>query len=149
MREGQDCFIFDLDGTLANGEHRVHFIRNHEVKDWDSYFLACTEDTPILHVVRLARILYGTCPVIIVTGRSRMVEEQTRAWLWRYTVPHSDLYMREERDYRNDDVLKVEMLAQIRADGWRPIMAFEDRTRVVRAYRAAGLPCAQVAEGDF
>jgi hypothetical protein len=36
-----------------------------------------------------------------------------------------------------------------RIDGFEPIMVFDDRNRVVKALRAAGVPCAQVAEGDF
>jgi len=28
-------------------------------------------------------------------------------------------------------------------------MAFDDRNRVVATWRANGVPCAQVAEGDF
>jgi len=45
--------------------------------------------------------------------------------------------------------VKREMLDRIRADGYNPIMAFEDRSRVVKMWREAGIPCAQVAEGDF
>ena len=51
--------------------------------------------------------------------------------------------------HRADDILKIELLDQIRADGFSPIMAFDDRDRVVAAWRAAGVPCAQVAPGDF
>ena len=58
-------------------------------------------------------------------------------------------YMREAGDHRDDDVVKIEMLAQIRADGFEPIMVFEDRTRVVKARRSAGIPCMQVCNGNF
>lgn len=57
--------------------------------------------------------------------------------------------MRRAGDHRGDDIIKLELLTQIKADGFDPIMAFEDRSRVVRAWRSAGIPCAQVAEGDF
>ena len=57
--------------------------------------------------------------------------------------------MRKAGDHRNDDILKIEMLAEVRAEGYDPIMAFDDRDRVVAAWRAAGVPCAQVAPGAF
>jgi hypothetical protein len=41
------------------------------------------------------------------------------------------------------------MLTQIKADGWLPIMAFDDRARVVKMWRDNGVPCCQVAPGDF
>ena len=60
-----------------------------------------------------------------------------------------DVLMRKAGDHRADDLLKLEMLATIRARGYEPLMAFDDRTRVVNSWRAAGIPCAQVAPGDF
>lgn len=59
------------------------------------------------------------------------------------------LRMRRAGDHRPDDIVKREILDQMRADGWRPVMAFDDRARVVKMWREAGIPCAQVAEGDF
>ena len=57
--------------------------------------------------------------------------------------------MRKEGDHRPDHIIKLELLAQIRSDGFEPIMAFDDRNSVVKMWRDAGIPCAQVAEGDF
>jgi hypothetical protein len=57
--------------------------------------------------------------------------------------------MRKAGDHRDDDILKIELLAEMRRDGYTPIMVFDDRNRVVKAWRSAGVPCAQVAEGDF
>ena len=57
--------------------------------------------------------------------------------------------MRAEGDYRADDVVKGELLDRILADGYHPELVFDDRTRVVNMWRARGIMCAQVAEGDF
>ena len=57
--------------------------------------------------------------------------------------------MRKAGDFRDDDIIKVELLHELAEDKFKPIMAFDDRNRVVKAWRAAGIPCAQVAEGDF
>ena len=81
--------------------------------------------------------------------RRLVATEQTVAWLDRHGFPCDGLYMRKQGDHETDDTLKIKLLAQVRADGFEPIMAFDDRNRVVKAWRAAGIPCAQVAEGDF
>ena len=45
--------------------------------------------------------------------------------------------------------MKEELLAQVKADGYEPILAFEDRERVVDMWRRNGIQCCQVAPGDF
>ena len=65
-------------------------------------------------------------------------------WIWS-----QDLYMRASGDYRADTIVKAELLDQIIAAGWSPIMAFEDRASVVTMWRERGIPCCQVAPGDF
>ena len=142
------CFIIDIDGTIANGDHRLHHIQK-EPKAWDDYFLACSGDAPIEHMRHVVDALSLKASIVLVSGRSDLVREQTVAWLDEHGFPHDALYMRKQGDHTNDDILKIEMLAQVRADGYEPIMAFDDRNRVVKAWRAAGIPCAQVAEGDF
>jgi hypothetical protein len=59
------------------------------------------------------------------------------------------LYMRRRNDRRPDYIVKAELLDQLLADGYRPIMAFDDRDQVVKMWREKGVPCAQVAEGNF
>jgi hypothetical protein len=36
------CYLFDLDGTLADCTHRLH-----RRKHWRAFFAACTADSPI------------------------------------------------------------------------------------------------------
>ena len=144
------CYIFDIDGTLADCKHRLHHIQKSP-KDWDSFFDACKDDDIIAHVLFVAHALAATgYPIVCVSGRSDRVRLDTDWWLRvKAGLFPSALYMRREGDHRDDDIIKVELLAELRADGWEPIMAFDDRNRVVNAWRSAGIPCAQVAPGDF
>jgi hypothetical protein len=87
--------------------------------------------------------------IVYVSGRSDVCREATVEWLKKYGLPDGPLFMRKAGDHRNDDILKIELLAEVRAQGFEPIMAFDDRDRVVAAWRAAGIPCAQVAPGNF
>ena len=142
------CFLVDIDGTVANGDHRLHHIQK-EPKAWDDYFLECGKDAPIEHMRAVVIGLSAHARIVYVSGRSDLVRQQTLDWFDQHGFPCDALYMRKQGDHRNDDTLKIKLLAQVRADGFDPIMAFDDRNRVVRAWRAAGIPCAQVAEGDF
>lgn len=147
------CYIFDIDGTLANGDHRLHHIKK-EPKNWAAYFAACSEDAPIQHVIDICRSIgLSDYPlnfaIVYVSGRSDECRRDTQEWLNRHHLPTGPVYMRQQGDHRPDDILKIELLAHLREDGFEPIMAFDDRNRVVEAWRAAGVPCAQVAPGDF
>mgnify|MGYP001591708211 CR=1 FL=1 len=54
---------------------------------------------------------------------------------------------REELDQALAENQKL--LAELLSHGHRPVMAFDARDRVVKTWRTNGVPCAQVAEGDF
>lgn len=146
----KECFIFDLDGTLANGAHRIHRITTEgKSKDWSSYFAALIDDELILPISRLAHALALCYDIVYVSGRPEEYQDETLEWMQIHALPNGALYMRKEGDYRDDNIIKIELLAELRADGYEPIMAFDDRARVVRAWREAGICCAQVADGDL
>jgi hypothetical protein len=88
-------------------------------------------------------------PILYVSGRSDAVRDLTRQWLEANMAPDGPIYMRKAGDHKPDHELKIELLAELRADGYEPIMVFDDRARVVAAWRAAGIPCLQVADGEF
>lgn len=142
--------IVDIDGTLADIAHRLHFIRSEGKPDWDSFFDACGSDEPITPVVALTACLSARPnTVIYCSGRTERVRNTTESWLKRVGLWPKHLYMRADGDHRPDDIIKRELLARIRADGFDPVLAIDDRKRVVDMWRAEGLICAQVAEGEF
>lgn len=143
------CYIFDIDGTIADCGHRLPHIQKTP-KDWRAFFAACSDDAPIPHVIELAQDLAENgAAIVYVSGRSDECREATMDWLSLHDLPAGSLYMRKAGDHRNDDILKGELLANLLADGFKPVMAFDDRNRVVATWRAHGVPCAQVADGDF
>ena len=141
------CYLVDIDGTVADISHRVFHIKK-QPKDWDSFFDAAVNDRAIEHMRILLKSL--TLPLIYVSGRPEKYKIPTLNWLDLANFPMGyDIYMRPDGDRRDDDIVKFELLQKLKADGWEPIMAFDDRTRVVKMWRANGIPCLQVAEGDF
>ena len=141
--------IFDLDGTLADISHRLHFIQQ-EKKDWDSFFDACKDDKPIIQTIDVARALYEAGFVIeIWSGRSMRVRRETEDWLKRNNVRFHLMRLRSETDRRSDVILKEDWLhSLIYRISW-PTLVFEDRTRVVEMWRKNGVKCFQVDSGDY
>lgn len=136
-------YVFDLDGTLADCSHRLHHL---ERKDWRAFFAACGEDGLIEHMRAVFWALAANDNrVEIWSGRSDECRAETEAWLDRHDIVPSALLMRTAGDHRPDDEVKREFLR----GGGVPDMIFDDRKRVVDMWRAEGIPCAQVADGEF
>lgn len=137
----KECFIFDLDGTLADDSHRAHHIPRGE---WDEYFSKCPADRPIKEICILARLLSLHYPVFIISGRSESVQSETLDWLKKHEVPFTALTLRKRNDLRPNSQLKAEALATLRSAGYRPLLVFEDQPKVCEEWRKAGVPVAQV-----
>ncbi len=150
MNGRHHVFVFDIDGTLSDCGHRVHHLRGDGPKNWDAFYAGMLDDAPIEHAVHLCQRLYPD--VVFLTGRPEEYRDMTRDWIAQY-IGHGAtahrLFMRSTGDYRDDAIVKLELIASMRSEGYEVIMAFEDRKRVVEAYRANSIPCAQVAPGDF
>lgn len=146
-----NLIIFDLDGTLALDEHRVHHLRA-EPKRWDNYFAECGSDAPNEPIILVYESLFGTpmTRIEVWTGRVERTREETLAWFDRLGMSRPDnLRMRPDVDRTNDDEMKRTWKRTVEGLGDRAILAFEDRQRVVDMWRAEGVVCAQVAKGDF
>lgn len=141
--------IFDIDGTLSNASHRMHYIQN-KPKNWKKFFGLVFLDGAHQEIINIAKSLreFGYV-IIIMTGRSAVCRTDTEQWLKYHDIDYSTLYMRKEGDYRSDDIVKSELLDNAIRDGYNVTMAFEDRDRVVKMFRNRGIKCLQVADGAF
>jgi len=164
--------VFDIDNTLSNLDHRLHFIQPESVgekKDWDGFFAACERDAPIPQTVKLCQdLMLAGHTVEFWTGRREAERDTTVEWLNKYVLTREvcakgwgyplylvklsrlvdsswRLKMRKDGDRRRDHVAKMEFI------DWDhpPDIIFDDRATVVKAYRELGLTVFQVAEGNF
>lgn len=138
--------IFDLDGTIADISHRVHFVRGGN-KDWDSFFAGCVDDKPNWPVIRsfYAHVEAGH-DVEIWSARSDVVRAETEHWLDHVAaiLPTHLTHMRSAGDNTPDVVLKRHWLHQLH-ETERPDIVYDDRQRVVDMWREEGIACFQVA----
>lgn len=134
------CIIVDCDGTVAL----------HQGRDAFDYSKIHT-DKPNDPLVDLLKIINNEIDVIFFSGREGTKEcrENTEKWLNdNIGIPHQ-LYMRSEKDYRSDEIIKEELYNKYIKDKYYCIAVFDDRNRVVLKWRELGLLCCQVYEGDF
>jgi hypothetical protein len=146
--------IFDLDGTLADCEHRIPLIRGTEKPDWDKFHEQCVLDKPIWPVIELATNLNRRGNNLeIWTGRSEVVRKQTEEWLAQHGLAYfhgTRILMRPKGDTREDVLLKGEWLDEALEFGFfKPNLVIEDRTRMIKFWRSRGITALQCAEGDF
>lgn len=144
----KDCVIFDIDGTLANIEHRRHWVTS-KPKNWKAFNSLMHLDTPNESIINLARMFIGQIPVIVASGREDTYKEITHEWLHKHGIFYTHLLMRKSKDYRRDDIVKEEILEKILKMGYNPTLIFDDRNQVVDMWRRRGYTCCQVAPGDF
>lgn len=140
--------IFDLDGTLSNGEHRLNMLPKfdlHLTKSWSEFNLAAKNDSPFTDNISVCNAMYdaGFC-VIILTGRSDEVWNETVEWLEKHKVSHDMLIMRRARDNRKDTVIKEEVLRAIGLD--RIVACWDDSPNVISHLRGIGLTVYQVCD---
>lgn len=146
----KNIILFDLDGTLADCEHRIHHITKKHPKDWKQFFADCYADKPIAHAIQVVNALAASGFIIYITsGRSDEVRDETEEWLAQHRVDYDRLIMRKAGDFTDDGILKPSWLEDGTIEKDRVLLAFDDRNRVVESWRNVGIPCFQVASGDF
>lgn len=151
--DNKKLFIFDLDGTIANCEWRQHHLQQ-KPKNWVKFREGTRKDGTHDDILWLLKLFAKEGHTILfVTARTEMEREDTIWWFENVAGitkdMYSKLYMRGSEDYRDDFLIKKEVLEQIRKEFGEPFMIFEDRARVVQMWRNEGLRCLHVEAGDF
>lgn len=143
----RDAVILDMDGTLAD----VRSIRHHILgkdKNYHAFHRESVNCPPNADVVTAAVTAHEAgAALLIVTAREIVHAINTMFWLTEHLpVPYTELYMRPKGDYRPDYVVKKEILALIRKDGYNVIHAYDDNPAVVQLWREERIPVT-VVEG--
>lgn len=146
--------IVDIDGTLADISHRLHFV-NQEKKDWKSFFANIYNDGIRWDVVAEIDATYPPQDYsrVLVSGRPDNLRKETEAWLhinWpsgpAHFIAHETLLMRRANDNRDDTVVKKEIYDKYLKHN-NVVAAFDDRPRLVRMWRELGIDVHDVGNG--
>jgi len=163
----KDVILCDLDGTLADVNHRLPYIKNpdgtlkpYAERDWDSFNKACVDDTPNKDVIAIMESLIrgrwmgcNVCgsyerKVYILSGRNDVVRAETVDWLQRHVDEDWDydelLVMRKADDRRPDTEVKLDMVRELDLTPDDVLCVLDDRQCVVDMWRENGFRCLQV-----
>ena len=146
MAKKRKDIIVDIDGTLADVNHRLHHIRGRR-KSWKKFFKLMSADKPVEEVIAQVGELSRDHKIYVVSGRPEDYRETTVEWLRLHQVPYEALYMRRAGDYRPDDVVKQEILDRY-FDKDNIELVIEDRPRVIRMWKKNGLKVQDVGTGQ-
>lgn len=154
-----DTIIFDIDGTLADVNHRRHHVSGGK-KDWGKFFDEMVNDPPLRDVCLLAELLgdhplvnQGAIKLFLFSGRPETHRKETETWLLQHARSYFQkaeaLLMRGEGDYRADTIVKKEMLDGIRGQGYDVRFVVDDRPSVVQMWKDEGLTVLAHDNGEW
>ena len=137
MVEKQKLVLCDIDGTVANNDHRQNLLK--EFNDWDKFFSLLKDDEPIQVIIEMVKQkVESNNHLIFLTGRPEKYREITEDWLSRYFDDGFCLLMRKDGDLRNKIIVKEEIFnenfkkKQIKA-------CFENDPELIQLWQKLGL----------
>lgn len=107
--------VLDIDQTLADNEHRAHFVEK-EPKDWDSFFAIdrVFADPVVKGADRvMAQLVELKYDIVLLTGRTEDLRDVTMRWLLEklnLAVPDTHLLMRPNGNMLNATEYKREQI---------------------------------------
>jgi uncharacterized HAD superfamily protein len=143
------AIIVDLDGTLADVDHRVHHVQQ-QPKNWQSFHSGLSDDklnhwcAQLIHAMK-----EQNCQIILMTGRGEEYRDQTIAWLELHQIHYDLLLMRPLGGREKDSDVKNRLYREKVEEDYQVLFVVEDRQSVVKMWRDNGLVCLQCDWGDF
>lgn len=145
MTTKERVILVDIDGTIAlKGERHPHD------------FTRVLEDSLNEKLYRVLLALSNYNPdlkLAFISGRMNSCRNDTLKWINHNCKDLLDktigLFMREDNDFRDDQIIKLELYQKMIEPYYDAYLIFDDRNRVVDMWRSQGLTCFQVAEGNF
>ena len=141
------AYIFDVDGTLANVDEFLHFMRGGK-KDYDSFHGASINAKPNLEVFSmLDNAISKGHAILIVTSRKEKWRGLTSMWLAKNNARSHALFMRDNDDNRPDYEVKKDILNKIQ-DFWVVVHAVDDNPNVIRLWEENKIPTTKIGTWD-
>ena len=148
----EKLMICDIDGTLADITHRLHYVQGEE-RDWKGFFNEMEKDEPRFYVYEqhVAPELEEGVGLILMSGRPEEYRRKTELWLeanfpelWKKSIT---LIMRKAGSRVPDTEVKQKMLDVFIKDKSKVVKVVDDRPSVIRMWKSNGLKVVDVGSG--
>jgi hypothetical protein len=146
----KNIILCDLDGTLANIDHRLHLVKD-EHPNWDEFYNSCDQDNPnewcisLLNALHIAKDIQT---ILIVSARRASLKRKSVRWINRL-LPWFDgrslVLVRPDGNHEEDQELKRRWLHESGLKD-RVLFVIDDRSKVCSMWREEGLVCLQCAD---
>lgn len=146
------ALIIDLDGTLANIEHRRQYVDKTKGKrDFGKFNKEIPKDKLNNWCAEIINRFKHDHAILIVTGREweERVAKNTMEWLFRHGIEYTKIFARPAGDYRPDTEIKKKIYNEDILGKYDVVFCVDDRSSVVKMWRSQGLVCLQCDDGDF
>lgn len=151
VRAKRKAVIVDVDGTLVDVSSIRHHVRammnddgTWKRKNFDAFHRDSVNCPPIQETLdHVAYWIEQGCEILIVTARSRRYYGPTAWWLAEHEIPHTEIYMRTDGDYRQDFIVKKEILARIE-QRFEVVHAIDDNPSVLDLWESEGIETTRI-----
>ncbi|UXQ90350.1 polynucleotide kinase [Escherichia phage TR2] len=149
--KGKPVYIFDYDGTLSDGAHRLDKLPKtdpHLTESWIEFNSLSRFDSPFNDTISVMNSIYDSgAYIIILTGRSDHVLDESLDWLTKNGCKYNVMVMRSASDNRKDTIIKEEFLNSIGIE--RITAAWDDSPNVINHFRSLGITTYQVCDYGY
>ena len=129
--------ICDIDWTIANLDHRLHYIKN-KPKDHEAFYSSVWQDLPIQQTIDIINSFYWQYDIVLMSWRRNWCCEDTEHWLAKHWVKYDYLLMRNSFDFRDDVDVKRDLYNFCLKYKY-VYFVIDDRKRVVDLWKEIGL----------
>lgn len=138
-----NIILCDIDGTVANNDHRQHYLEGK--KDWDGFFSELSNDVPIYSIIEKVKNHQSEGKdIIFLTGRPERYREKTELWLKKYFDFKFKLLMRKDKDLRDKVIAKEELLKESSIESAYIHLVFENDEDLIKYWKAKEVSVHQV-----
>jgi hypothetical protein len=139
--------IYDVDGTLANVEPYLHYVRGSS-RDYDAFHEASIDALPNIDVLEmLNNSVNDGQAILIVTSRKEKWRGLTSMWLAKNNIRSHALFMRSDDDNRPDYEVKKDILNKINKY-WDVTHAVDDNPSVIALWEDHKIPTTKIGDWD-
>ena len=141
------AYIFDVDGTLANVDPYLHYVRGSN-RDYEAFHEASIDALPNVNVLEmLNNSVSDGHSILVVTSRKEKYRGLTSMWLAKNNIRSHGLFMRADNDNRPDYEAKKDMLDKITVL-WNVTHAIDDNPNVIKLWENHNIATTKIGTWD-
>jgi len=147
------AWIFDVDGTLADVDPILHWIVNQDrttddfKRNFEKFHSESVNCTPHKEVVDMLLNMSQNFDILVVTARQEKWRALTSYWLAINKIPHTALFMRQDKDFRKDYDVKKDILEHINVY-WDVKHAVDDNPNIIWLWQQNGIETTKIGNWD-